>query len=113
VGGRIDVAVFASGSSAFLKIADQGIGIAPDALPNVFDRFYRADFSRSRGAGGVGLGLAIVKAITTAHDGSVSITSEMGVGSTVVVELPLAKPAAPVIKEASAPPRKQPHYQTI
>jgi signal transduction histidine kinase len=113
VGGRIDVAVFASGSSAFLKIADQGIGIAQEVLPNVFDRFYRADFSRSRGAGGVGLGLAIVKAIITAHDGSVSITSALGKGSTVVVELPLAKPSAPVVKEEPAPVRKQPRYQPI
>jgi signal transduction histidine kinase len=113
VGGRIDVAVFASGSSAFLKIADQGIGIAPDALPNVFDRFYRADFSRSRGAGGVGLGLAIVKAIITAHDGSVSIASEVGVGSTVVVELPLAKPTAPVVTAAPTQVRQQSRYQTI
>ena len=81
--------------NAFLKIADQGIGIAPDVLPHVFDRFYRADFSRSRGAGGVGLGLAIVKAIVAAHDGTVSITSTLGQGSTVIVELPLAQPPAP------------------
>lgn len=113
VAGHIDVAVFASGPSAILKITDQGVGIAPEALPNVFDRFYRADFSRSRGAGGVGLGLAIVKAIVAAHDGAVSITSTLGQGSTILVELPLAKPPAPVMADEPAPIRKQPRYQTV
>ncbi len=111
--GRIEVGVYASGASAVLKVADQGIGIAPEALPNVFDRFYRADFSRSRGAGGVGLGLAIVKAIVAAHDGSVSITSTLGKGSTIIVELPLAKPSATEIPEQTDPMQKQSRYQTI
>jgi signal transduction histidine kinase len=106
VGGRIDVAVYASGTNAILKITDEGVGIASEALPNVFDRFYRADFARTRGAGGVGLGLAIVKAIVTAHDGAVSITSTPGKGSTVLVELPLA------VSDESAPTRKQSRYQT-
>jgi signal transduction histidine kinase len=110
--GRVDIAVFASGSSAWLKIADQGIGIAPEVLPNVFDRFYRADFARSRDAGGVGLGLAIVKAIVVAHDGSVSITSTPDQGSTVLVQLPLVKPPEPAIKEEPFPVRKQSQFQT-
>jgi signal transduction histidine kinase len=110
--GRVEVAVFASGPRALLKITDQGIGIAPDVLPHVFDPFYRADYARSRDAGGVGLGLAIVKAIVAAHDGSVSITSTSGMGSTVVVLLPLVKPSEPVVKETPAPTRKQSRYQT-
>jgi signal transduction histidine kinase len=109
--GRVDIAVFASGSSACLKIADQGIGIAPEVLPHIFDRFYRADFARSRDAGGVGLGLAIVKAIVTAHDGSVSITSTLDQGSTVLVQLPLVKSPEPVHKEEPVPVRKQSRYQ--
>jgi two-component system OmpR family sensor kinase len=109
--GRVDIAVYASGSSAWLKISDQGIGIAPEVLPHVFDRFYRADFARSRDAGGVGLGLAIVKAIVAAHDGSVSITSTLDQGSTVLVQLPLTKPSEPVIKEEPVPIRKQSRYQ--
>jgi signal transduction histidine kinase len=106
--GRIDVAVYASGSHAILKITDQGVGIAAEALPNVFDRFYRADFARTRGAGGVGLGLAIVKAIVTAHEGAVSITSIPGEGSTVLVELPLAS-----VMDEATPVRKQSRYQTV
>jgi len=109
--GRVDIAVFASGSNACLKIADQGIGIAREVLPHVFDRFYRADFARSRDAGGVGLGLAIVKAIVTAHDGSVSITSTLDQGSTVLVQLPLVKSPEPVHKEEPVPVRKQSRYQ--
>jgi two-component system OmpR family sensor kinase len=112
VRGRVDIAVFASGPSAYLKIADHGIGIAPEVLPHVFDRFYRADFARNRDAGGVGLGLAIVKAIVVAHDGSVSITSTLDQGSTVLVQLPLVKPPEPVIKEEPFPARKQSRYQT-
>ncbi|HEX9198423.1 MAG TPA: HAMP domain-containing sensor histidine kinase [Acidobacteriaceae bacterium] len=111
--GGVDVTVFASGSNAVLKITDQGVGIAPEVLPHVFERFYRADFARSRGAGGVGLGLAIVKAIVSAHDGTVSIASTLGQGSTVIVELPLVPPpATPAITEESNEGRKQPRYQT-
>jgi signal transduction histidine kinase len=110
--GRVDIAVFASGSSAWLKISDRGIGIAPEVLPHVFDRFYRADFARSREAGGVGLGLAIVKAIVAAHDGTVSITSTLDQGSTVLVQLPLVQPPEPVVKEEPVSLRKQSRYQT-
>ena len=110
--GGVDVTVFASGSSAMSKITDQGIGIAPEVLPHVFERFYRADFARSRGAGGVGLGLAIVKAIIVAHDGSVSITSTQGEGSTVLVELPLFKSSTPVSKVESGTAQDQSWYQT-
>ena len=110
--GGVEVTVFASGTNAWLKIADQGVGIAPEMLPYVFDRFYRADFARSRGDGGVGLGLAIVKAIVAAHKGSVSITSAPGQGSTVSVQLPLLKPAVMGVKEDAIASRKQPRYQT-
>jgi signal transduction histidine kinase len=94
--GAIDVSVFASGSQAHLKIVDHGIGVSQDVLPHVFDRFYRADQTRSRGAGGVGLGLAIVKAIVVAHEGNVSITSTLGQGSTLLVQLPLASTSGSV-----------------
>ncbi|MDP9038711.1 MAG: HAMP domain-containing histidine kinase [Acidobacteriota bacterium] len=85
------VRVFAAKGRAVLKVSDHGIGIPPDSLPHVFERFYRADVARSRGSGGVGLGLAIVKSIVTAHQGSVVISSTEGEGSTVTVEFPLAR----------------------
>ena len=110
-GGEIMVSLAAVGRKAVLRIADCGIGISPEALPRVFDRFYRADLSRSRGAGGVGLGLAIVKAIVTAHEGLVSITSDLGKGSTVTVELPLAKLPAAAAREQLNATQRQPRYQ--
>jgi signal transduction histidine kinase len=106
----VHVTVSASGSRALLEISDRGIGIAPEVLPHIFDRFYRADYARSRGAGGVGLGLAIVKSIVVAHEGSVSITSDEGKGSTVRVQLPLVKSSA-VITEEDLPSRKQSRFQ--
>jgi signal transduction histidine kinase len=109
--GGVEVRVFASDSRAILEIADKGIGISADVLPHVFDRFYRADLTRSRVAGGVGLGLAIVKAIITAHDGSVSLTSMVGEGSTVLVQLPLAPEQAAAEEQEVTSAREQPRYR--
>ena len=71
-------------------VADEGEGIAPEHLPRLTERFYRADPGRSRAIGGTGLGLAIVKHIVERHRGRLEIASTVGVGTTVVVELPLA-----------------------
>lgn len=72
-----------------MSIKDNGIGIAQKDIPQIFDRFFRADGSRSKDYGGSGLGLAIVKWITEAHEGKVSVTSKVGKGSTFVITLPL------------------------
>lgn len=75
---------------ASIEVEDTGIGIAPDALLRVFERFYRVDKARSRELGGTGLGLAIVKHLAQSFGGGVSASSESGKGSTFKVELPLA-----------------------
>jgi two-component system sensor histidine kinase BaeS len=72
-----------------ITIADTGPGIAPEHLPHVFERFYRADESRARRLGGSGLGLAIARSIATAHGGAIDLHSQVGVGTTVVVTLPV------------------------
>ena len=70
---------------------DNGIGIPADALPNIFDRFYRADKVRSRTTDGAGLGLSIVRSICQAHGGAISVSSKEGAGATFTIELPVAE----------------------
>jgi two-component system OmpR family sensor kinase len=86
----VHVRVGASDGHAVLEVADEGPGLSPEDADRVFERFYRADESRSRANGGVGLGLAIVAAIAEAHHGSASVASTPGEGATFVVSLPLA-----------------------
>jgi heavy metal sensor kinase len=88
-GGSISMNVSAKDSKAVLDVVDSGIGIAPEALPRVFDRFFRGNEARPREAGGAGLGLAIVKSICAAHQGHVEASSSPGQGSRFRVELPL------------------------
>ncbi|GAA2678209.1 MULTISPECIES: HAMP domain-containing sensor histidine kinase [Actinosynnema] len=87
-GGRIDVTAHRDGEEAVIEVADTGTGIAPEDLPHVFDRFWRAEKSRSRRTGGSGLGLAIVRKLVEAHGGTVSATSDPGRGSVFTVRLP-------------------------
>jgi two-component system OmpR family sensor kinase len=75
---------------AQLVVADSGPGIAPEHLPQIWDRFYRVDKVRSRAFGDTGLGLSIVKYIAEAHQGSVGVASEEGRGTTFTIVLPLA-----------------------
>ncbi|MDT8914993.1 ATP-binding protein [Amycolatopsis sp. PS_44_ISF1] len=85
--------------SALVQVADTGHGIAPADLPHVFDRFWRADAARGRHSGGRGLGLAITREIVTAHDGTITVASALGVGTVFTVRLPLAEenPEPPAI----------------
>ena len=96
-GGSILITSMPHENVALLEIADTGIGIGPEALPHVFDRFFRADKGRARASGGTGLGLSIVKAICTAHGGSISVRSLEGEGTTIRVELPLIPYPTPVL----------------
>ncbi len=87
-GGRVDVTVAREGEEVLLTVADTGIGISPEHLPRIFERFYRVDKSRSRALGGTGLGLAIVKHAAEDLGGGVSIQSTPGEGTTITVRLP-------------------------
>jgi signal transduction histidine kinase len=104
-GGHVRVAVGATPEGiARIAVRDEGEGIDAEHLPHIFERFYRADGARGRSSGGTGLGLAIARAICDAHEGTLSVTSAPGHGSTFVIDLPDAtnlgerseRPAEPV-----------------
>ena len=88
-GTPVTVRVAVEGDTAQLVVADEGEGMAPEVATRVFERFYRADASRSRDRGGSGLGLSIVAAVSEAHGGRAGVESAPGVGTRVTVELPV------------------------
>ncbi|MGI8708477.1 MAG: sensor histidine kinase [Actinomycetota bacterium] len=104
---EIVLAAGAEASWAWISVTDQGPGIPAEQQERVFDRFWRADVSRSRDRGGTGLGLAIVRQIALAHRGSVQLLSEPGHGSTFIVWLPVRAeegvPFSPVPKKNPGP----------
>ena len=87
-GGRIDVSVTAADSILVLEVSDTGTGIAHEALPHIFERFY-TDRTRSSSSGGAGLGLAIAKRIVELHGGHIAAHSQLGRGTTFTIELPI------------------------
>lgn len=87
--GTITLSLYQDGGWARLDVADTGVGIAPEHLPHIFDRFYRVDKARSRVSGSTGLGLAIVKGVAEQHGGRVTVASESGRGSVFTVWLKL------------------------
>ena len=87
--GAIQLHVLAVNGHAVLEVEDNGIGIPPEALPHIFERFYRVDQTRSADSESVGLGLSIVKSICTAHGAEVEVQSAVGKGSRFRVKLPL------------------------
>ncbi|MCW2239852.1 ATP-binding protein [Azospirillum canadense] len=94
-GGTVDVAVVrAEAGGLQVTVIDNGVGIAPEHLPNIFQPFYQVDGTASRQRGGTGLGLPISRAIMRMHDGQLEITSAPGVGTIAVVILPAARCAA-------------------
>ena len=98
-GGNVSLELYKQNRSAIINIKDTGIGISPEQLPYIFDRFWRADKARSRREGGTGLGLAIVKAIAESHGGRISVTSNVNIGSCFQVRLPLLNYSGAVVKE--------------
>jgi signal transduction histidine kinase len=98
-GGTVSATLTGDEEQVRIAVADTGVGIPADEVPRVFDRFFRA--STSAVASGTGLGLAIVQMIAKAHGGSVSVTSDVGVGTTFTVELPVHPAAATPIMRAT------------
>jgi heavy metal sensor kinase len=92
-GGIVTGTVSATTTHVVVSLADTGEGIAPEHVPHIFDRFYRADQARSRDSGGVGLGLAIVKEIVAGHGGEVSVKSEVHKGTLFTIRLPIPSPS--------------------
>ena len=86
--GSVSVAARTSGGRVLVEVSDTGPGIAPEALPHIFERFFREDRSRCRKTGGTGLGLAIVRALVRAMDGEVRVESAVGRGTRVLLSLP-------------------------
>jgi len=90
-GGEVVVAAQARESEVELSVSDTGEGILPEHLPYIFERFYRADKSRSRATGGTGLGLAIARQLVEAHGGRIEVESEVGQGAVFTFTLPIAE----------------------
>lgn len=92
-GGTIRITATTEASECVLSVADTGCGISSEALPHVFERFFRGDPSRSRESGGNGLGLSIVIAMVERAGGSIAVSSTLGEGSVFIVRLPMMPPA--------------------
>ncbi len=110
-GGRIELSVERTDSEAVIRVQDDGIGIAEDLLPRVFDLFAQADTSLDRSRGGCGIGLTLVKGLVAMHDGSVEVRSEgRGRGSEFIVRLP-AMGDSPRELRATVPP--EPNHRAL
>ncbi len=106
-GGDVVVSVGSDGAGKVrLEVRDTGEGIAPEALPHLFERFWRADRARTRATGGAGLGLAIADEIVRAHGGTIEVTSTLGVGSTFGVTLPAISSPDAISAAADADPAR-------
>jgi two-component system phosphate regulon sensor histidine kinase PhoR len=92
-GGAVTVSALAINGSVEVRVADTGVGIPPEHLPRLFERFYRADPARSREDGGTGIGLAIARSVVEAHGGHIQAESEFGGGSVFTFDLPVAASA--------------------
>lgn len=98
--GEVIIGMEVTGEKVEIAIKDTGVGIPPEELQRIFERFFRVDKSRSKGLGGTGLGLAIVKHILEAHDSKVSVISSVGEGSTFSFKLPIGQTTAEMEEEA-------------
>jgi two-component system phosphate regulon sensor histidine kinase PhoR len=90
-GGTVHLSLDTVPGRVRIRVTDTGVGIAPDEMMHIFERFYRAESSKRAGIEGTGLGLAIVKEMVEAHRGRIDVSSQLGQGSTFVVELPISE----------------------
>ncbi len=88
-GGQLKISLLRHGDNVVLRVSDTGMGIPPDAISHIFERFYRVDKARSRSSGGSGLGLAIVRSMVERNNGEISLQSTLGKGTTFTVEFPI------------------------
>ncbi len=98
--GSVCIKLECTNDSAIISIQDSGIGIEPEHIEHIFERFYRTDAARNRSNGGTGLGLAIVKWIVESHHGTIHVVSTVDIGSTFKVTLPLEWGATAVLPSA-------------
>jgi signal transduction histidine kinase len=113
-GGTVELSLFKKDDKVHFEVRDTGIGIPPENLPHIFDRFYRVDKARARAHGGSGLGLSIAKWIATAHGGSIRVKSQPGEGTTFTVTLPLYEPApAPLVIDTEQPEKSRPSLRGL
>ena len=104
-GGQIELTAALTGSDVVINVKDNGIGIAPELLPKLFDLFVQADQTLSRSRGGLGIGLTVVRSLVEMHEGTVSAHSEgPGKGSEFTIRIPLAESSAVAVGKAEAPP---------
>jgi signal transduction histidine kinase len=105
-GGNIELAAQADASGVTFRVSDDGEGIAPEDLPHVFDRFYRADPARRRSDTGSGLGLSISRRLVEMHRGTITVKSAPGQGTAFIIMLPHR---APGTKESLKDRRRRGH----
>jgi two-component system phosphate regulon sensor histidine kinase PhoR len=86
---QLKITVSQQNNHVQIQISDTGYGISVESLPFIFERFYRVDSSRTRESGGSGIGLTIVKQFVEAHKGSISVESQLDIGTTFTINLPL------------------------
>jgi signal transduction histidine kinase len=89
-GGAVTVSAHRHNGSVEVAVSDTGVGIGPEHLPRLFERFYRVDPARSREDGGTGIGLAIARSVVEAHGGHIYAQSELGKGSIFTFDLPVS-----------------------